>query len=128
MALEPIDLYTLEVTEPYPEEAAGKQAQRREGITNRIQRMFYKQVWGKHVLNRRALSLTIFFLIFGVMMASWSLTFFRKPSREEFAGQTTPPLQAQADIALTQTTPSDGTNLLIVPDVQVKHSPMPESQ
>jgi hypothetical protein len=36
----------LEVTEPYPEEAAQKQAQRREGVADTIQRMFYKQVWG----------------------------------------------------------------------------------
>jgi hypothetical protein len=123
---------SLEVTEPYPEEAARKQAQRREGIANTLQRMFYKQVWGKKVLNRRALSLTIFFLIFGVMMASWSLTFFRKPSRVEIAEEPAQPVQTpvdQANAAPTETTPSNDTNLLIVPEVQVNNpSPVEELQ
>lgn len=121
---------SLEVTEPYPEEAAQKQAQRREGIANIIQNVLYKQVWGKSVLNRRALSLTIFFLIFGLMMASWSFTFFRKPARTEVAQQTTPPVQApaeQADVTTTKTTPADATNLLIVPEVQVTNPP-PEKE
>jgi hypothetical protein len=115
----------LEVTEPYPEETAQKQAQRREGIANAIQRMFYKRVWGKRVLNRRALSVTIFFLIFGAMMTSWSFTLFRKHSRIESTQQTMPPKQTpaqQTDVATTATTPLEGKNLLIVPEAQVKDS------
>jgi hypothetical protein len=121
----------LEVTEPYPEEAAQKQAQRREGIANTIHRLFYKRVWGKRVLNRRALSLTIFFLIFGAMMTSWSFTFFRRPTRVESTQQTTPPVQQppvqQSDVATTEITPSEATNLLIVPEVQVKNPSPNES-
>jgi hypothetical protein len=121
---------SLAVTEPYPEETARRQAERREGIATMLRGMFYKQVWGKSVLNRRALSLTIFFLIFGVMMASWSVTFFRKPSWTEVAQQTTPPVQApaeHADVTTTETTPADATNLLIVPEVAVKNPP-PEKE
>ncbi len=117
----------LQVTEPYPEEAAQKQAQRREGIAHTIQRMFYKRVWGKRVLNRRALSLTIFFLIFGVMMTSWSFTFFRKPSRvERVEQQEVPPVQQRvndAEVASAANTPPNGTNLLVVPEVKTVPSP-----
>jgi hypothetical protein len=118
----------LEVTEPYPEEAAQKQAQRREGIADTVQRMFYKQVWGKRVLNRRALSLTIFFIIFGVMMSSWSLTFFRKPSSVSSVQQPAQAPVSQTDVVTTETPPPEATNLLVVPEVQVKNSSTPEAQ
>jgi hypothetical protein len=122
----------LEITEPYPEEAAQNQARRRAGIAATVQRWFYKEVWGKRVLNRRALSLTIFFLIFGVMMTSWSFTFFRKPSRaEQTEQQGVLPEQApvnETELADTEDTVPKETDLLIVPDVEVKNSPAPGSQ
>jgi hypothetical protein len=123
---------SLEVTEPYPEEAAQKQARRREGIANGIQRWFYKIVWGKRVLNRCALSLTIFFLIFGVMMASWSFTFFRKPSRVERVEQQEIPLVQQsvneADVASFRSALPKETSLLVVPEVEVSNMPPAEDK
>jgi hypothetical protein len=114
----------LEVTEPYPEEEAQKKAKRRETIANGIQRLFYREMWGRRVLNRRALSLFIFFFIFGVMATSWSLTFFRRPAKTletEIQEQVTPMPTAQNESASQDSSSStEATNLLIVPEVEVK--------
>lgn len=71
----------LEVTEPYPEEEAKRDAKRRESIAATLQRVFFREMWGRQVLNRRGLTLMIFFVIFGVMATSWTMMLFRKPNR-----------------------------------------------
>lgn len=121
----------LEVTEPYPDEQAQKQARRRETINSAIERLFYKSAWGKKALNRRAVSLTIFFVIFSVMVVSWSMTFFRKPVKAEVPQQVTPStsaIQNNGEVSSPPADMSDGTNLLIVPEVEVKNSPAPVNQ
>jgi hypothetical protein len=122
----------LEVTEPYPEEEAQKQAKRRETIVDGIQRLFYREMWGRQVLNRRALSLFIFFFIFGVMATSWSLTFFRRPAKAIEATtqeQVTPMPTAQNETApQNASTTRDVTPLLVVPEVEVKTTPKQNSE
>jgi hypothetical protein len=122
----------LEVTEPYPEEEAQKQAKRRETIANGIQRLFYTEMWGRQALNRRALSLLIFFFIFGVMATSWSLTFFRRPAKAVEATtpqQVTPMPTAQNEPAPQNASPiKDANNLLIVPEVEVKTTPKQDNE
>lgn len=121
----------LKVTEPYPDEQAQKQAQRRENISNLVERLFYTSAWGKKALNRRTVSLIIFFVIFSVMAASWSMTFFRKPIKAEVPQQVTPStsaIQNSGEVSSPPTNMPDGTNLLIVPEVEVKSSPTPVNE
>jgi hypothetical protein len=60
----------LEVTEPFPEEEAKRDAERRESIAATLNRVFFKEVWGHQALNRRALTFIIFFMMFGVVATS----------------------------------------------------------
>jgi hypothetical protein len=82
----------LEVTEPYPEEEAKRDAKRRESIAATLQRVFFREMWGRQVLNRRGLTLMIFFVMFGVMATSWTMMLLRKPNQS--LAQTQPTQQA----------------------------------
>jgi hypothetical protein len=122
----------LEVTEPYPEEEAKRDAHRRESIAATLQRVFFREMWGRQVLNRRGLTLMIFFVMFGVMATSWTMMLLRKPSQSLAQTQPTQQSSAIADepqqnvAANTQRdTPTetsspaedtDGNNLLTVPE------------
>jgi hypothetical protein len=120
----------LEVTEPFPEEEAKRDAERRESIAATLQRVFFKEVWGHQALNRRALTFILFFVMFGVMATSWGVMLLRKPNQSLAQvenveqGSTPDPTQSSLSTALpaetTATTPApenlDGNNLLLVPD------------
>ncbi len=118
----------LEVTEPFPEEEAKRDAKRRESIAATLHRIFFKEAWGHQALNRRALTFILFFVMFGVMATSWGIMLLRKPNQglaqtqETKQGSvavppTSPPV---SNLDATETTPTtestkDG-NLLLVPE------------
>jgi hypothetical protein len=118
----------LEVTEPFPEEEAKRDAKRRESITATLHRIFFKEAWGHQALNRRALTFILFFVMFGVMATSWGIMLLRKPngslaqtrdtSQESVsvspASPPASPLDATETILATEST-KDG-NLLLVPE------------
>lgn len=120
----------LEVTEPFPEEEAKRDAERRESIAATLQRIFFKEAWGHQALNRRALTFTLFFVMFGVMAASWGIMLLRKPSQslaqtqnapqESSASTSQPSPSAITAVDTTEETPitenSTGDHLLLVPD------------
>jgi hypothetical protein len=116
----------LEVTEPFPEEEAQQNAKRRETIAQLIQRFFFKEIWGRDVLNRRALTFILFFLIFGTVATSWTVMLLRKPG-QDVAAQTSVsagPVQpiAEEPLSTPETTmvvpePNE-VNLLVVPEAE----------
>ncbi len=116
----------LEVTEPFPEEEARQNAKRRQTIAQAIQHFFFKEIWGRDVLNRRALVFILFFLIFGTVATSWTVMLLRKPGQDVEAQTPPPPASSQAAItqpaSTSQTTPSvsesSSANLLVVPKAE----------
>jgi hypothetical protein len=116
----------LEVTELFPEEEAQQNAKRRESIAQTVHRFFFKEVWGRDVLNRRALTFILFFVIFGTVATSWTVMLLRKPGQNVATAQTTAPVaptqpteepvqppETTADNSTLQETP-----LLVVPEAQ----------
>jgi hypothetical protein len=91
---------------------------------SRSQNRFFKEIWGRDVLNRRALTFIIFFLIFGTVAMSWTIMLLRKPSQNVAAQTPTPPVSSQAVAAQPVSTPQtepavsepNDANLLVVPD------------
>jgi hypothetical protein len=128
----------LEVTEPFPEEEAKRDAERRETIAATIHRVFFKEAWGHQALNRRALTFILFFVMFGVIASSWGIMLLRKPNEslaqtqnaeQESAASaaqpspsTAPPAETTAT-TLTENSSADG--LLLVPDTATQ---MPEEE
>jgi hypothetical protein len=114
----------LEVIEPFPEEEAQQNAKRRQTIAQAVQHFFFKEIWGRDVLNRRALTFILFFLIFGTVATSWTVMLLRKPSRDVAAQ--TPPAPSQTALAQPAPTPQTEStasapkdaNLLVVPEVK----------
>jgi hypothetical protein len=120
----------LEVTEPFPEEEAKRDAERRESIAATFQRVFFKEVWGHQALNRRALTFILFFVMFGVMATSWGIMLLRKPNQSlaqvanvaqesttnsaQSSLSTTPPTETTVPTPTTENL--DSNNLLLVPD------------
>ena len=120
----------LEVTEPFPEEQAQKRVRRREAINSLIRRIFYKEVWGKQVLNRRALTFIIFFTIFGIVATSWSVMLFRRPISPVRALAATVtnsvPVISSTEEPEEVAQPDSGAATLVVPEVtpsQTQSSP-----
>lgn len=114
----------LEVTEPFPEEEAQQNAQRRENIEQTVHRTFFKEIWGRDVLNRRALVFILFFLIFGTVATSWTVMLLRKPgdrvaeaqpSAPTSTPQTTEPASQQPETTVTTSAPQNPP-LLVVPE------------
>jgi hypothetical protein len=116
----------LEVTEPFPEEEAQQNAKRRESIAQTINKIFFKEVWGHDVLNRRALKFILFFLIFGTVATSWTVMLLRRPEQNLATAQTTapvPPTQPVEEVTQPPETTTDKsapqeTPLLVVPEPQ----------
>ena len=133
----------IEVTEPYPDEEAQQAVKRREGIAAFVRWLFFHEVWGRWVLNRRALSIAIFCLAFGAVATSWSVMLLRQPRAEAesaLATSQTETAPMNDSVTPTQTdsadTGSPETSLLVVPETQVDESrsqtnieqPQPASQ
>ena len=133
----------IEVTEPYPDEEAQQAVRRREGIAAFVRWLFFHEVWGRWVLNRRALSIAIFCLAFGAVATSWSVMLLRQPRAEaESALATSQTESAPTENSATPTqvnaadTESSEPSLLVVPKAQVDESraqanleqPQPASQ
>ncbi len=116
----------LEVTEPFPEEEARQNAKRRQSIAQAVQYFFFKEIWGRDVLNRRALTFILFFLVFGTVATSRTVMLLRKPSQNVEAQVPVPTSSPQAVAAQPTPTPQtesvtsepDNADLLVVPEVE----------
>jgi hypothetical protein len=116
----------LEVTEPFPEEEAQQNARRRQTIAQAIQHFFFKEIWGRDVLNRRALTFILFFLIFGTVATSWTVMLLRKPGQQAAAQTSSPVAPVQPVAEDSPSTPETSmavpepkeANLLVVPETE----------
>ena len=120
----------IEVTEPYPDEEAQQAVKRREGIAAFVRWLFFHEVWGRWVLNRRALSIAIFCLAFGAVATSWSVMLLRQPRATEETALASSQVEAvSTDDTSTsaRSNPAENdqaeTSLLVVPETDVLEQP-----